>query len=1063
MRRILISFSTKIRIDAISDFLQSHGGREVLLVAPSRTACDEVVRALGLQLGDSFGVHRLTLAALAVESAGPVLAASGISLLTGVAVEALAARAVASCRARQALKWFEPVADTPGFFRALASTLTELRMNDVSPTGLAASGPAGADLALLLAAFEETLSESRVADLAAIFKAAATAPSRYSSMPTALLDLTPRCALEWRFLAWAVRNSESILATAHPRHETAVRDLQQALGATAELIESGGVPQHGLDRLRVGAFSVEPPPAGEFDASIDFRSASDESREAVEIARSITGASRTGIPFDRVAILLRNPDAYQPLMEDALRRAGIPAFFTQGSRRPNPAGRAFLALLGCAAEGLSASRFGEYLSLGQVPEPETSTEPAWVPIQGELFAAPVEDQTIPDRKENQARAPHAWEHLLVDAAVIGGRDRWERRLRGLDRELEKQIIEVRDEDEGLAHKLERRRTRLKDLTAFALPLIDELAALPTQSHWQGWLTALEHLATSALRQSGAVLTVLAELRPMAKIGPVMLDEVVEVLTNRLTSLRVEPAERRYGKVYVATIPEIAGMSFDTVFVPGFGEDLFPKRASEDPLLLDATRVTVSADLPVQDTRVADERMLFHLAASTAERTLLVSFPRMNLAQARARGPSFYALEVVRAVTGKVPDLQELQRKAAESSPSQAGWPSPRSPEAAIDDAEYDLALVGQLLRAPIEEARGRGRYLLTASATLARSLRTRAGRWRRPWVEGDGVVNASEAVLAVLAKHRPAERSYSATALQTYAACPYRFLLHAIHRLQPREEIAGVERMDALTRGSLFHAIQFRLLSELRNRELLPVTSDNHGHILTIADVVIDDVAGEYSEDLAPAIPKIWESEVEDIRWDVRGWLREMKQGDLATAWTPKWFELSFGLPPGRESDPSSSPDPVGLAGGLKLRGSIDMIEERDGKLRVTDHKTGRAPTSPPGLTGRGEVLQPILYAQAAEALLGMPVETARLSYCTERGGYRNVDVPVTDEARDAMRNVVAAVDSALGSGFLPAYPREGACDWCDYRVVCGPYEEIRVRRKPKDRLAGLEQVRRGV
>ena len=119
---------------------------------------------------------------------------------------------------------------------------------------------------------------------------------------------------------------------------------------------------------------------------------------------------------------------------------------------------------------------------------------------------------------------------------------------------------------------------------------------------------------------------------------------------------MESTERRYGKVFVATIDEASGMSFERVFVPGLGEDIFPQRAFEDPFgLLDELRRMISPDLAIQETRVAEERWRFHLAAGSAERTLFISHPRMNLAQARARGPSFYALEVVRAITGRVPD------------------------------------------------------------------------------------------------------------------------------------------------------------------------------------------------------------------------------------------------------------------------------------------------------------------------------------------------------------------------------------------------------------------------
>src|SRR5262249_13888309 len=154
--------------------------------------------------------------------------------------------------------------------------------------------------------------------------------------------------------------------------------------------------------------------------------------------------------------LLRNPDLYQPLIEDSFRRAGIPAFFTRGTRRPNPGGRALLTLLACASERLSASRFSEYLSLGQVPDVQPGTEAsltAWIPPQGELFAdlprVPDERPERPGEWDSESpivagtlRSPRHWERLLVDAAVIGGYGRWVRRLDGLAAELRKRIEEL---------------------------------------------------------------------------------------------------------------------------------------------------------------------------------------------------------------------------------------------------------------------------------------------------------------------------------------------------------------------------------------------------------------------------------------------------------------------------------------------------------------------------------------------------------------------------------------------------------------------------------------------
>src|SRR6185295_4931331 len=101
------------------------------------------------------------------------------------------------------------------------------------------------------------------------------------------------------------------------------------------------------------------------------------------------------------------------------------------------------------------------------------------------------------------------------------------------------------------------------------------------------------------------------------------------------------------------------------------------------------------------------------------------------------------------------------------------------------------------------------------------------------------------------------------------------------------------------------------------------------------------------------------------------------------------------------------------------------------------------------GPTGHGELLQPVLYTLAVENILRKTVESARLFYCTERGGYRSLDMPIDDEARIALDQIVQAIDQSLESAFIPAAPREGACRWCDYQSICGPYEETRVKKKP--------------
>jgi hypothetical protein len=105
---------------------------------------------------------------------------------------------------------------------------------------------------------------------------------------------------------------------------------------------------------------------------------------------------------------------------------------------------------------------------------------------------------------------------------------------------------------------------------------------------------------------------------------------------------------------------------------------------------------------------------------------------------------------------------------------------------------------------------------------------------------------------------------------------------------------------------------------------------------------------------------------MQSLRADLRGWLQQ--KALLEADWTAEFNELSFGLKSPAGRDPRSRKEAVTISGGFQLQGSIDLVERRaGGMLRVVDHKTGRIPDPPPEIVGKGEVLQPTLYALAAE------------------------------------------------------------------------------------------------
>ena len=268
-----------------------------------------------------------------------------------------------------------PVAGFPGFTRALARTLEDLRLNSVTIDEIGAIGRSGPDLALLLIAYERALHERNFADHA------------------------DRCAL-----ALGSIQARALLIVDPRLHSRLEQRLLNGLKSVASdwlelsLTPDPAEPFSQLDSLQRYILTGERAPRRAPDNSVEIFSASGEALECVEITRRILRLAEGGMRFDQMAVLVRNAERHQPLLEEAFARANVPAWYSRGVRRPDVAGRAFLTLLRCAAEDLNAARFAEYISLGQMP------------IEGSV---PLSSR---------------WERVLSNACVISGLQRWERRL-----------------------------------------------------------------------------------------------------------------------------------------------------------------------------------------------------------------------------------------------------------------------------------------------------------------------------------------------------------------------------------------------------------------------------------------------------------------------------------------------------------------------------------------------------------------------------------------------------------------------------------------------------------
>ena len=368
---------------------------EVLIIGASLDAANELARKVAEEKGAAFGWHRVTLPQLAAALAAPLLAERKLVPISRLGAEAIVARVVHRLKAEAGLGRYQPVGETPGFARAIAAVIAELRLASLTSGAISKVAP---DLMRLMEAYEAGLAEAELTDWPGVLNVATETASghadahRLMNLPMLLLDVSIRSEAELAFLRALSAAAPDTLATVPAGDQPTLGHIRDGLHWKFENLDRA--PRRAerlskkstLERLQRRLFDdystvSQAPPDGE----VEVFSAPGESRECVEIARRVLAFARDGISFDRIAVLLRSPEEYRAHLQEAFTRARIPAHFARGAVRPDPAGRAFFSLLKCAAEGLSARRFAEYLSLAQVPDAGAGGGPPEATARGDRW------------------------------------------------------------------------------------------------------------------------------------------------------------------------------------------------------------------------------------------------------------------------------------------------------------------------------------------------------------------------------------------------------------------------------------------------------------------------------------------------------------------------------------------------------------------------------------------------------------------------------------------------------------------------------------------------------
>lgn len=902
---------------------------------------------------------------------------------------------------------FRPVAEHPATESALVSTYRELR--DLSPAALdalAASSERAREVVRLHRAARARLEVTWSDEDDLLTAATQLAPTAAAGLGTLIVHLPQRLTQHSARLLAALADHvpTSVIAG---RTGVPAADEEVVLSLRRLGVEPGGAAEVG-----------DPTPVTPERTTVV--TASDGDEEVRAAVRAVVGAVRGGTRLDRIAVLHASPEPYARLAHEQLHAAGIA---TNGAAVVPPsarvAGRTLLELLGLPAGGYRRQDVFAWLSSAPI-------------LHGGRFAPTT-----------------SWERLSRDAAVVAGRDDWDRRLTQFAERREQWAVEAElddEEPEWRPGRLREEAARALDLQRFVLGVIDDLAAAAARprrwsahAEWaQRWLARLLGGAGRRERwdaaEGKAAERVEDAVRRLAALdaveGPVTLD-----VFHRTLELELEHDLGRVGRfgdgVLVGSIEMGIGLDLDLVVVLGLAEGSFPATVRDDSLLPDHERARTGGELAARADRV--ERQHHQLLAVLAgARRQLLCVPRGDLRRSVARVPSRWVLDLATALAG-----------------SSVRWWAPDLLDARVPwvqhVASFDAGL--RQLEVPATEQEHRLRGLLatdgelaaTTDVTTARGADVIASRRSRSFTRFDGNLTG-------LPVPSPVDRITSPTRLERWADCPHRHLVEDLLGAAPVENPEDNLMITPRDKGSLVHEVLERFLLAVLDRPPAdrpqpgqPWQRDDLALLLQIGSAVCD----EYAAGGVVGRRIFWTRDRRRILADLEATLAFDSEHRVAHGSAPLFAELGFGF-----IEESIDAVEVALPDGrtLRVRGRIDRVDiGADGTIRVVDYKTGGYHQGYRDLlgddpVGAGTKLQLPLYGLAGRVAARDATAPVHAEYwfVTSKGGFARCGYDVTDEVLERTIEVLDIIVRGVDGGVFPPHPSalstffRIACEVCD-------------------------------
>ncbi len=618
----------------------------------------------------------------------------------------------------------------------------------------------------------------------------------------------------------------------------------------------------------------------------------------------------------------------------------------------------------------------------------------------------------------------------------------------------------------------------------------ESLSSPALADRHAWNRLMEVLA------AGDRLAAWLEQRPPELNRRAALDALLDILASE----SIGHAGDESGCVRVLSASSIRSLRIPYVFLAGLSEKVFPPPERDNRLYSEAEYGRmIDAGLPFvpRTERTREEMLLFYEAVTRAGKRLYLSYPALD-ASAQPLLPSPFLREVEQAFAPlNIPRVEraDLSPIPPDDEPHCAAEFRIKALATALDG---NVALLAGLLHTERREEREKGetqRSLFAETQTEKHPKRGSAKKAKRgtptsaaatpspvsPLLSplssnlvaglatvylrqdrerfgpAEGLLLGTDAQ-SYFASRFPRQHVFSATDLEHYATCPFRFLIERVLGIEPLEELSL--EFDVRNRGRAVHdvlAVFHRRVNERLGRPATPLELEAAEFDTLLAAVIDETLPIDTDSTVAAALREI------DRRLVVQ-WLADYRQQleKYNTLWqgfdTPmaaELFEISFG-----RSDDSVGPlEFVRGSNIVFVSGRVDRIDSGVvagyDVFNVLDYKTGGSIRLTSESITAGTTLQLPIYAIATADLLltDRDVLPWQAGYWYVRDGgfkprqalrmYRNDNGRIELEAEwEAIRNTlgdaVLALVAALRRGRFPVESADQRCTaYCPYSTIC--------------------------